>query len=244
MAKKITMVFDTETANGLMQPLIYDLGLTITNKDGDILTKRRFLVKEIFEDKELMSSAYYADKIEEYYTGLDHLIKPFGYIVSVIRSLMEEYKVNVIAAYNLEFDMRAMAYTYMELIGKKYKQKTIWTETKSGKFRPNNEEMFQKYVLKRRLDLLCIWSYACEVILSSRNYQKVALEEGWTTSKGNYLTNAEVTYRYLTGVYNFIETHTALHDAEIETFILSECERKKKAHKSGILFHPWRLVQK
>jgi len=242
--KKITMVFDTETAGTLERPLIYDLGLVITDKKGNHLFSKRWLVKEIFENEELMSSAYYAVKIPKYYQGLESITAPFGVIIHELRQILEAYNVSVASAYNLTFDLRAMVNTYMELIGKKFGTKMIWKKTSTGKFCPDMEEMFKKTVLKKELELLCIWSYACEVVLSSRNFQKVAEEENWLTEKGNYLTNAEVTYRYLTGDFAFEETHTALNDSEIETFILFECERKKKAHKAGILFHPWRLVQK
>ena len=65
--KKYTMVFDTETTgeiitskNGheIMQKYIYDIGYTIADKKK-IHLKRNFIVKEIFENVNLMNSAYY-----------------------------------------------------------------------------------------------------------------------------------------------------------------------------------------
>lgn len=242
--KKITMVFDTETANTLKRPLIYDIGLVITDKKGSHLLKKRWIVKEIFENKELMDSAYYSKKIPMYYNDINDIKAPFGYIISEIRKIIKNYNVNVIAAYNLNFDLRAIVNTYIELIGKRFGKKIIWTKTKKDKFYPDFEKMFTEYIVKKETDFLDIWSYSCETVLNSRNYRKVADFEGWYTQAGNYLSNAEKTYAYLSKDFDFQEEHTALDDSLIETYILWHCEKRKKKHKSGILYNPWRLIQK
>ena len=64
--KNYIMVMDVETAGGLGNPLVYDLGFAICDKQGKIYAKRSFVIKEIFEQKELMQSAYYAIKIPRY----------------------------------------------------------------------------------------------------------------------------------------------------------------------------------
>lgn len=242
--KKITMVFDTETAGTLEKPLIYDIGLVITDKKGSHLLKKRWIVKEIFDNKDLMDSAYYSEKIPKYYNDIDDIKAPFGYIIHEIREIIQNAKVDVVAAYNLNFDLRAMVNTYMELIGKKFNKKMIWSKTKNDKFYPNFEKMFTDYIIKKETKLLDIWSYACETVLNSRNYRKVADINGWYSEAGNYLSNAEKTYAYLSGDHYFEEEHTALDDSMIEVYILWHCEKRKKAHKSGILFNPWRLIQK
>lgn len=248
MKKKITAVFDTETAGELMAPLVYDLGVVITDRKGTLIESARWIIEEIFDNTELMDSAYYAVKIPKYYKDEDvkDIKVPFHVAMVEFRALMEKYDVSVVAAYNMGFDMRALANTYMQLVGKKYNQKMIWAKSKLGKFYPNNEEMFRKYFLKDReekMTFLCIWSYACEVIFPSRNYRIMADDFGWTSEKGNYLTNAEVCYRYLSKDVFFEEQHTALDDSFIETYILAECEKKGKKHDSGILWNPWRLPQ-
>jgi hypothetical protein len=65
--KKNNLVFDVETAGKVYLPLIYDIGWVITSPHGKTLKKRRFIVKEIFECKSLMKSAYYADKVDKFY---------------------------------------------------------------------------------------------------------------------------------------------------------------------------------
>ena len=62
------------------------------------------------------------------------------------------------------------------------------------------------------------------------------------TEKGNPLTNAEVGYQYITNNTDFKEKHMGLDDVLIECKLLAKCFAQKKAHESGILNHPWRIV--
>ena len=79
LRKKFLAVVDTETANGIKEgekinlqfSLVYDFGYIIRDLAGNILVARSFAIKEIFLDKELMSSAYYAEKIPDYF----HFVK-------------------------------------------------------------------------------------------------------------------------------------------------------------------------
>jgi len=60
------------------------------------------------------------------------------------------------------------------------------------------------------------------------------------TNSGVYFkTSAESTYRYLCDKYDFIEAHTALDDAEIETFILSRIAARHSI-EYGIKYFPFR----
>ena len=60
------------------------------------------------------------------------------------------------------------------------------------------------------------------------------------TASGTYFkTSAESTYRYLMNKYDFDEAHTALEDAEIESFILSKIAARH-AITPGITFFPFR----
>ena len=74
--KKYVMVLDVETTNNIMEKgapndgLVYDLGFTIIDKKGNIYCKRSFAIKEIFDWKELMATAYYVNKLPKYYERL------------------------------------------------------------------------------------------------------------------------------------------------------------------------------
>ena len=70
------MGLDTETCNGILvndkldlsQSIVYDIGWVITDKQGRIYETRSFLIYEVFVAmKDVMSSAYYAEKIPMYW---------------------------------------------------------------------------------------------------------------------------------------------------------------------------------
>ena len=70
--KKYVMVLDVETTNNIMEKgcpndgLVYDIGFVVCDKQGNIYCKRSFAIKEIFDWKELMSTAYYYKKLPKY----------------------------------------------------------------------------------------------------------------------------------------------------------------------------------
>ena len=63
---------------------------------------------------------------------------------------------------------------------------------------------------------------------------------------GNLRTGAEYAYRFCRGDWGFIEDHTALSDAEIETEILAACYASRKAIPYNIIdgTPPWQIVNK
>ena len=67
---------------------------------------------------------------------------------------------------------------------------------------------------------------------------------GYYTPKLNPLTNAEIGYKYITGIHDFEENHTALSDTEIEVQIMAKCYKTHKKYTKGIVGNPWRLVAK
>ena len=62
--KHYFLVLDTETANSLENPLVYDMGWAIVDKYGNVYKTESFVNREIFfEEAELMQSSYYAHKL-------------------------------------------------------------------------------------------------------------------------------------------------------------------------------------
>ena len=91
--------------------------------------------------------------------------------------------------------------------------------------------------------MLDIWQFACETKLSTATYKQIARCNGWVSDKGNIRTGAEYAYRFCSGDHGFIEDHTALSDAIIETDILTACYASKKRVPYGIMnAQPWRIV--
>ena len=56
--KKFYMVLDTETANGLDDPLVYDIGFAIIDKKGQVYLEKSFVIYDTFVlMKDLMQTA-------------------------------------------------------------------------------------------------------------------------------------------------------------------------------------------
>lgn len=218
MRKQKMLVLDVETAGGFQDKLVYDLGFAVVLPNGEIVESYSFIIEEIFENESLMNSAYYAEKVPAYHMEIAqgfHDVVPFKYALEKMKEVIKAHELEVVAAYNLAFDLDAIWKTSKALLGYNYGFKGM--------------------------ERLCIWSLACELLFTQKTYQKVAMREGWYSESGNLKTSAEHAYRYITGDYNFIEQHTGLADVEIEAEILAKCLRQKKKHKSGILTMPWKI---
>ena len=222
--KKYIMCLDVETAGNIGSPLVYDMGFAVTDKKGNIYQKFSFVIEEIFDNKKLMDTAHYANKIPFYLQDLEEgkAIKcKFLEMREVFLKCLEVYNIDMVSAYNLNFDMRALRTTTEKLYGKG--KRFLTSEYKD-------------------IDLMCIWSFACEVLYSRPSFINFIDKHNLMTEKGNPLTNAEVGYKYISGDLDFEEAHRGLQDVEIECQILAKCFAQKKKHESGILGNPWSIV--
>jgi len=220
--KEIIMVLDTETSD--LVGNVYDVGYTIATKKGEILKTYNALVNEVFTDGKRMMGAFYARKMFSHYAPMlnDDLVKLESWetIIAQMNADCLEYGVTTIAAYNAGFDLRAMSNTHKQL-------------GYSGK------------VLDKAVKVLDIWQFACETKLSQKAYKKLAISRGWVSPRGNIKTGAEFAYRYTSQNADFVEDHTALSDAVIETQIMAACFAQKKRIPYGIINgQPWRIVNK
>lgn len=203
--------------------LIFDIGWTVADKKGNIFIKRNFLVREIFTNMDLMKHAYYFEKYPLYLDMLqDKKIKMLKWstIISKFEKDILDYGIKECYAFNIAFDKRAMENTHRIITGRKF--------------------LFWK---AQGLKTNCIWGMCAETIMSKKAYIQTAIEQGWISQTGNISTNAENAYRYITGVYDFEESHTALDDAVIETEIMARCFKTRMKMSFGILSHPWKIVK-
>ena len=141
-------------------------------------------------------------------------------IIDLFRFQLRDYNVSAIAAYNMQFDIKAMRQTH-------------------GQYGDGASVTGGGY------DALCLWQFVCQSILSRPKFQKIATELGWfKTSTGNVYTNAEKAYAYISGDWGFTEEHTALADVEIETEIFAACMKQKRTIPyNDIWGSPWQLAQ-
>ena len=216
--KKIILVLDTECCD--LAGNVYDVGYTIADRKGTILTRKNWLVEEVFTDPDKMMGAFYAKKLFSHYAPMLDAgtigLAPWSKIVSEMQIDVDAFGVNVLAAYNLGFDRRVMRQT---------------------------NERFGLGPILPAMDQLDIWQFACETKLSQARYKEIARSLGWVSAAGNIRTGAEYAYRFCSGDHGFIEDHTALSDAIIETKILADCYACKKSVPYGIVnAQPWRIV--
>ena len=225
--KNYIMVVDVETTGGLDNPLVYDIGYAITDKQGYIYETRSFIIKEIFYNRSLMASAYYSEKIPEYVKDISEgtrTVIPFLEMRNDFIELVKKYNVKTLSAYNLMFDTKALTNTIRYI-----------TKEPRAKFLPKT---------LKDIKLMCIWCLACEVLYTQKTFAKVAVRNGWVSEAGNLKTTAEVGYRYLTGDINFKEEHKGLEDVLIEIKLMSYAIRQHKKRIGGVFADPWKIPNK
>ena len=100
------MVFDTETIS-VNKPYCYNIGYVIYDTDGKkILVKREFVVEQIWNNRPLFDTAYYADKRPIYVNamrGRQIEMKKYGHIQSQMIRDIQNYKVSICTQNRTQF---------------------------------------------------------------------------------------------------------------------------------------------
>lgn len=257
-----TLPFANEIAQGdadrkkkiaIARPLIYDIGWTICDRKGEIYDKKQFLIAETFAVPSVFNTAYYAEKRPIYLEMLQRgeiTIKPWQEVVEILIEDMN--KVDSVGAFNSMFDFKkAIPFTDL-YVSKLYSpnyfqwekiQRSICVHIVTEITHKNEEKEFEADIFKFHgveYKLFDLWGLSVEYLLNNVSYKKECLNHGLLTNSGLYFkTSAESTYQYLCDKYDFVEAHTALDDATIETFILSRIAARGSV-KPGIKFFPFR----
>lgn len=221
MDKRINYIIglDTETANGIIvddkldlsQSLVYDLGWAITDRKGRIYETKSFVVREIFIGmKDVMRSAYYAEKIPAYWEDIKNGRRILANFQTIRREFLkdaEKYGVTQFFAHNARFDLNAL-------------NNTIRYITKSEKryFFPYSAEIWDTLKMAR------------QTIGQQKSYKSYCVNNSYLTKHKvpQVRLTAEILYRYITGNEEFTENHTGLEDVLIETAIMAHCFRQHK----------------
>ena len=216
---KYLLGLDTETCNSLIdevgkldltQSLVDDIGWQVVNKRGKVKKQRSYVVAEIFLNDTLMSSAYYKDKIPQYWEDIKsgkRELKRFRNIYFQFLADKKKYNCDVVFAHNALFDYRALNNTMRYLTKSKYRF-----------FFPYKTEIWDTLKMAR------------DVYGNSKKYFEFCEKNGYMTNHfiPRPRMTAEVLYRYISKDNGFIESHTGLEDVEIETKILVKCLRSRK----------------
>lgn len=222
MDKRINYVIglDTETCNGIVlkdesldltQSLVYDIGWAVTDKRGNIYQTRSFVIYETFVGmKDVMKSAYYADKIPMYWEQIKNGQRKLVSFWTARKILFEDvkrYGVKNIFAHNAGFDVRALNNTIRYVSKSKYRF-----------FFPRKVEMWDTLKMSR------------QIFGKRPTYIRFCERNGYMTRHRvpQVRLTAEILYRYITGDPDFIESHTGLEDVLIETKIFVQCVRQHK----------------
>lgn len=201
------LIIDTETCNSLDDPIVYDVGAEVFNDTGQTLEIVSLTNKDIFLDKEFMSSAYYADKIPTYWKEIwanKRELLSWNKIKDRIYSMCARHDCSIAVAHNARFDNRALNLT----------QRYI-TTSKHRYFLPYN----------------CIWwdtlRMAREVLKGNDTYKNFCKYYNFMTSNNQPKFTAEVLYKFLSGDIDFEEKHVGIEDIKIEKEIFLWCLNQK-----------------
>ena len=197
------IMLDTETTNSLDDPICYDVGFAVVDKEGAIYETHSFVVAEVFLNEELMESAYFIEKVPQYWEDIKkgtRKLAKFNTIRKVLAETMKKYNTNIVIANNARFDYHSTAKTQRYLTKSKYRY-----------FLPYGTEVWDTLKMAR------------EVLKNDVAYDNFCYNNNYVTKRGCKRFTAEILYRFFTGDNDFVESHTGLEDVAIEKVIFTEC---------------------
>jgi hypothetical protein len=172
------------------------------------------------EEKELMTSSYYAEKLPKYWEDIKsgkRIVSTWYNIRKDLWETMKRYNTKTVCAHNARFDDGSTKNTQRWLTKSKYRN-----------FLPYGTEIWD--TMKMALD----------VVAKTPTYRKFCFENGFVTKHKTPRpqVKAEVLYKYITGDLDFKESHTGLEDVLIEKEILRYCfakhqKMRKKLYERG-----------
>ena len=198
--------FDGVTPSNMF---VYDLGWAIVDKRGKVYKTRSFINADIFlGEKDLMKSAYYANKIPQYWESIKSgksILTSFYNIRKTFLADLAEWGIKEVFAHNARFDYGALTNTQR------------W-ETKSK----------LRYFFPYYVTICDTLKMSRQVIGSMPTYKKFCLENGYMTKNNQCRFTAEILYRFISKDNDFIEEHKGLDDVLIEKEIMAYCYRQHK----------------
>lgn len=213
--KNYYLTIDTETANSLDNPIMYDIGGAIHDKKGNICETFSFIIYEVFcADRALFDTAYYAEKRPIYEKQIKEGTRKIVSLFTArkyIYNLCKKYNVKAIIAHNMPFDYRATTNTIRYI-----------TKSKNRYFLPYGVPLWD--TLKMAEDTIC----------KQKTYYKFCEKNGYLRANGKPRATAEILYRYISKNNDFVENHTGLEDVLIEKEIFAKCMRQHKKMRKEV----------
>lgn len=188
----------------------YDLGWQVVDKRGNVYISRSYAIADIFiDEKDLMKSAYYADKIPGYWEEIkqgERILTSFYKVRNQLLEDIKTFEVEQIFAHNMRFDYGTLTNTQRWLTKSKYRY-----------FFPYGVEICDTLKMARQL------------IAPMPTYKRFCIENGYLTKNNQPRLTAEIIYRFISGNNDFEEVHKGIDDVNIEKEILAYCYRKHKS---------------
>ena len=199
----VIMMIDTETTNDIDCPFVYDVGYQIFTLNEGVLCERSFVNADVFLDKELMASAYFVEKIPQYWDDIKSGKRTLKKLFNIKRQIAQDcalFNVKYVCAHNAMFDNRALNNT------QRYQT--------TSKFR---------YFLPYGIEWLDTLKMSRKILKDNVEYGEFCFNNDYLTTNGQRRYTAEIIYRWLSGQNDFEESHTGLEDVEIERQIFEFC---------------------
>lgn len=194
---KFTLVIDTETIS-LNKPFVYDIGGVITDGNGEIVDTFSYCIEQVWHNKLLFSTAYYAIKRPIYVRALrGRKIKltKLGNAMKSIQAIIDKYSIQEVYAYNSDFDKRALEFS---------------CDNVSRKPIINAFDGLDFYDIRKIISPLF---FTKEYETFCRNHERL-------TDTGRVSTTVETVVSFMQEK-EYVENHTALADALDESNILN-----------------------
>lgn len=201
------IVLDTETTNSIDDPIAYDIGFAVIDINGEVYETHSYVVADVFLDRELMASAFFADKIPQYWEDIkngNRKLRKLKTIKYILADVCKQYGIKKICAYNCRFDVRSLNLTQRFLTNSKY-----------------------RYFYPYEIQFMDILKLARGILKNDDKYGEFCYNNDYMTKNNQRRYTAEIVYRYLFDE-NFIESHTGCEDCEIEGKIMIELLKKNK----------------
>ena len=197
------MMIDTETTNDIDCPIVYDVGYQIFSLDGGVVLERSFVNADVFKDPALMESAYFKDKIPQYWDDIKNGRRTFASWKTIKQQIKVDciwHNVKIACAHNAMFDNRALNTTQRYITTSKYRY-----------FLPYGVEWWDTLKMSRA------------ILKNDDAFGEFCYNNDYLTTRGCRRYTAEIIYRFLTGCNDFVESHTGLEDVKIEREIFKFC---------------------
>lgn len=206
MENEKILMLDSETTNDIECPLVYDIGFAVVDIYGNTYEEGSFVIADIFLDKELMSTAYFADKIPTYWEDIKsgkRLLRRYKTVRYIVADVIKQYNIKYVCCHNTRFDYCATATTQRYLTSSKFRY-----------FFPYGTQFLDTLKMSR------------EIFKNDIEYCEFCERNNFVTKHNKPKFTAEILYRFLTNDLEFEEEHTGLADVRIEKEILKECLRR------------------